>query len=359
MSLLRTPKPGFSGEVRSGRFFAQSIMILLCAFAVSACGMESPFSGRNNDAPRASSASADGQPTHSIPPIPAPPGSGDRPTQPGQTGRDRGPDGLPVMQARGLNADQLFAEDIRDQNRRFGRLENAVIEIRRDLDAMMPAISRLIAVEKDIQDLIAQLEILLYEDSRSSAARASAPDRSPAPVAASGHAPVPLQQSAESPAPSPSVQDALASTAVSSPPRQQPPAQDVQPARQASPPPVPAASAAGTPVRQMRIGEHGDKTRIVLDTGGSVSYRYDVDNHENLMIVELDGVAWQGQQSWSSQSAPLVTAYSVQPGQGGQPTRLVVQLRHDASVIKDMMLPPNDTPYHRLVIDLKSPAVHR
>lgn len=91
----------------------------------------------------------------------APPGSTDRPLEPGQSGAQYLPNGLPVLPARGINAELLFAEKISDTDDRFRRLENAVTDLRRELNAAMPAIVRLSAVEQDMQELLGQLQTLV------------------------------------------------------------------------------------------------------------------------------------------------------------------------------------------------------
>ena len=115
--------------------------------------------------------------------VPAPPGGGDRPPEPGQLGRATGADGLPTLRApMGVNVsvDTLFAEDIKDPVERIKRVENAVVEMRRDFDQTLPAIKRLVAVEKDMQTLMVQLESLLSGNADdATVSGAMAPQNSP------------------------------------------------------------------------------------------------------------------------------------------------------------------------------------
>lgn len=71
--------------------------------------------------------------------------------------------GLPIARSLGIKADLLFAAPLKDSNERMARLENAVVDIRRELDSTLPAINRLVAIEGDIQELVRQLQTLTIE----------------------------------------------------------------------------------------------------------------------------------------------------------------------------------------------------
>lgn len=71
--------------------------------------------------------------------------------------------GLPIAPSLGIKADLLFADPVKDPNERMARLENAVVDIRRELDATLPAVGRLVAIEGDIQELVRQLQTLTVE----------------------------------------------------------------------------------------------------------------------------------------------------------------------------------------------------
>ena len=152
MSSSWTSLPGLTGAHTDRRQRLWNLLVLhilaFSFFSLAACG----------DMPGTKSS-----PTTATPP----PGSSEKPPAPGSLGRGMASDGLPSMQpAKGTNVsiDNLFAEDIRDPLERTRRVETAVIELRRDLDATLPAIKRLVAVEKDIQTLVSQLETLLGEE---------------------------------------------------------------------------------------------------------------------------------------------------------------------------------------------------
>ncbi len=120
--------------------------MLASLLTLSACG-DSSSSGRVTTASPATAA--------------PPPDSNTRAVEPGQLGRKMGPDGLPSLEPeKGVNVsvDSLFTNDIKDPIDRIKRLENAVLELRRDYDATLPSIKRLVGIEKDMQTLMGQLE---------------------------------------------------------------------------------------------------------------------------------------------------------------------------------------------------------
>ena len=98
----------------------------------------------------------------------------------------------------------------------------------------------------------------------------------------------------------------------------------------------------------MRIGEHGNMTRLVIDLSGAVSYSYDLDNAENLLVIELPGADWTGQQADTLKNSPLVQSWNVQAMENGQGSRLIINLRKGVKVMKDSAL----TSPSRIVFDL-------
>lgn len=237
--------------------------------------------------------------------------------------------------ALGLNLETYLSEDL-DTRDRISRLENTVLAIHNDLKKMAPSIQRLVAIEGDIQELVSQLEMLMLDDATARAAASPAPGnmgRQPPSAAAGTPKPLtPMHQAQDAPV----IQASKSYNSSGGNSGRAPP---------------------GTAqVKGLRIGEHKDKTRIVLDVSGPAPYRYDLDNSENLLVVELPGTGWAGRQSWSGKS-PLLSSYSVSPMDDG--SRLIVQLKHGASVVYESVIKPNGNNHYRIVIDLKSPAVHQ
>lgn len=351
---------GFPGDYDSLKTLLRKNFLLqaaLClALCLGACGDSSRSQGGPSPPSKTTVTGSTSQTT--LAPIIAPPDSGERPLQPGSLGRTIAADGLPTLQPpKGINVsvDTLFTDDIKDPIERSRRLETAVVEMRRDLDAAMPAIKRLVAIEKDIQLLSSQLETLLNGEQ-------AAPEEvvySDAPVSLTPAIP---QTELATPTPplvpvSPAPEVAVTTAAPSLPP---PGPEPVTPKVAPPPPPiqrVPATTPAApveTPlaVLGLRLGEHPDRTRLVFDMTGPATFRTDLDNNEKLLIVEIEKAAWSGMIG-QGLSSPLVQSYTVQPMEGGAGTRVIMTLKAPTSVTSGKLLAPDSAnKSSRLVIDL-------
>ncbi len=372
MSSLWTFMPGFSGKKGFIYTRKQGMMIALltCVF-VSACGMlpgndtpspsaqPSENSGENPGAAPAPGASAPGV----IAPLTGPPVIGDRPPLPGETGRPRDAQGLPVMAARGVNYEKLFAEEISDPDARIQRVENAVIELRRDFESVLPSILRLVAVEKDIRDLTSQLEILLQNEPPSNYPAA---DNGAQPFPAEPADMPPAVEGAASLVPAlPPSPDENPVGAQGASPLPEPPAAgyeevaNAQAQPQAPPPPeaaaaFPVASPGQPQILGLRLGMNGANTRLVFDATASLSFRQDLDNAENLLVIEIAEGAWTGPSAGTGSAGSLVQSWSAQPLESGAGARLIVVLRGGARLAGAFPLNPGgDSPHHRIVLDLQ------
>lgn len=289
------------------------------------------FGGKDSPSSSAQSTnSASTAPGASVQTSVSPPGADARALEPGQSGAPLLPDGMPALQpARGVNLESLFAQEIKDPADRTKRVENAVVELRRDFDAVLPAIVRLSAVEKDMQELLTQLDSLL---------------RSEPPVTSE-------QLSAGIAAPAPMMDAASAAPANITPPQQAPAVVATPPVTQPAAVAAPATTG-GTNVTALRLGEHPGKTRLVFDMSGASAYRYDLDNAENLLVLELAGAGWAAAATQSFAKSPIVQSYSTQAMDGGG-TRVILQLKRAATVAYEAALKPDGGSGHRIVIDLK------
>ena len=242
----------------------------------------------------------------------------------------------------GLNLDTYFEEELLSPHQRIERVERVVTAMQRDLARMAPPIQRLVSVESDIRALITQLASLSEEEAM------------PATPTPYGGAPA----SAE----------ATGSAAVTaSPSLHPPPGRAEGPAGLSQPAPTgsqrqsggqtAAAQAGDVRVERVRIGEHKDKTRIVLDVNKPTSYRYDLDNSENLLVIEVPDAGWDGIRKWQSDRAPLLAGYQVYDMEDGG-SRVIVQLKHGVRISDEMTIKPNGYKDYRIVLDLHSGAVH-
>lgn len=105
-------------------------------------------------------------------------------------------------------------------------------------------------------------------------------------------------------------------------------------------------------VRDIRIGDHIDKTRIVLDTSVKGPFKARLDNGGRRLLIELPQHAWKTAATWRAVSANLVSGYQYADG------LLVIDLMAPAVIREQTSLPGTGESGERIVIDLFSSLVH-
>lgn len=116
---------------------------------------------------------------------------------------------------------------------------------------------------------------------------------------------------------------------------------------------TPPVSLAGKAVKVngLRIGEQpGGKTRIVLDTSGPAKLKYDVDNVEKILVVEVPAT-WAAATAKTLSNSPLVASYAAENDENG--SRLIVQLKAPVTVLTSAQVDPDKTGGHRSYLDLQ------
>ncbi len=106
-------------------------------------------------------------------------------------------------------------------------------------------------------------------------------------------------------------------------------------------------------VFDVRIGTHPDKTRLVLELTEKVPYRIFTLPDPYRMVIDLPQVEWKIGTKVPNRKSGVISSYRFGLFQKGN-SRLVVDMRSPAQVIRHVMLPPSGKNRHRLVIDLKS-----
>ena len=213
----------------------------------------------------------------------------------------------------GLNTSNLFSEKIRSDSGRLDRLENAVQGIRNEFDQISPSVNRLVAIEQDVQTLIAQLEAIAQGGAQTS------------PVATSQ--PVAIQKTASKAIPT--AQKTAKKQAVSAP------ALDGAPA-----------------VYGIRIGEHTGKTRLVLDINAPATFAADVDNNEGLLTVAINGAKWTAQTDKAIKNSPFIASYHAENIGDDKGVILAIQLKQEARIAYKDSLKALSGNGSRIVIDL-------
>ncbi len=290
-------------------------------------------------------------------PIVAPPSYDNRPAEPGQTpAQETMPNGLPALKPlKGVNVSTLFSENITDTNQRFRRLENAVLDLRKEFEVMKPAIVRLVAVEGDIQALVQQLEVMVQQDAAGPAAQPTTLAQTQVsefedPQSA-GNMPTSLVPGDEV---EPEASEESEAQPQAPPPQAEPPPAAI-PKVATSPPaaPPPADTSGGPVVQNLRTGAHPGKLRLVLDTNMKTPFTIDLDEEENFLLIEMPEARWQGptSKSFGAKDA-LLSSYSVESINDGKGTRIILTLKKQTRILEQKALPPGPTPYHRVYVDL-------
>lgn len=196
--------------------------------------------------------------------------------------------------ALGFNTGLLFADNISNKNDRFDRLENAVQNISNTVNDMAPTVNRLKRVEQDLENLTEQLEILLSEDNITprmhGAHNAAKTNNAPAPTN--------LAQA----------------------------------------------------IKNMRVADHGGKTRIVIETHHETNYSANVSG--NMFTLSYDGALTAMDLNALASKSKLINGVS--GSQNGNQASILFQLEKNSALIKEGRIPPNkDNANHRIYLDLR------
>ena len=106
-------------------------------------------------------------------------------------------------------------------------------------------------------------------------------------------------------------------------------------------------------VTDVRIGQHGNTTRFVLDLTGSVKYQVFALSGPDRIVVDLPQFQWSAHEKDSDAKHGLIAGYRYGVFQPGQ-SRLVLDLDHPALVKRAFLIPPRGDFGYRFVIDITS-----
>ena len=257
---------------------------------------------------------------------------------------------------KGLVHKSLFSKQLRDDDERFERLESAVQAQHDILQAHLPAIESLTAIETDIQELVGQLQTLVSEPSVSASPPQAIQQESLASKETEGEQPIdnsPLINSTPSFQPIAQAQPKPAPDVLSPEP--------ITKADYSAPAPAPVtAGAAVNPdsvapaaggVDAIRVAQGPGKTRVVLDSNREIDYILEFDNQEKLILLTAKD---------TDVSAPLESAasrsnqiLSITSAKDGKDSNLIFVLQGVSSVSSGVSLNPNnDTNKYRYYFDI-------
>ena len=224
-----------------------------------------------------------------------------------------------------------------DVESRLAQLESQVSNIRNDISMMMPALTKLAEAQSEIQGLLSSLS-----DNVAAPKPQRRSDAAGAPMPLNNNnnntqaAAMPLLPDDMAHAPQARQMAAVEPAAAPVPASPQPAAFD--------------QSGEHTIISQMRLGEHPDKTRLVLDVSDNVAFSYDIDNAENVLMLELPGAAWAGADMPVRPTSNVVSYTAVPDGQGG--TQMAIQLKQASQVLWAQYLPAAGGNGPRIVLDI-------
>ena len=112
------------------------------------------------------------------------------------------------------------------------------------------------------------------------------------------------------------------------------------------------AAVAAPSVTGMRVGQHPDKTRIVFDLTQAVEFQIILLPDPYRLVIDLPEIDWKLSEEMpagkSGQQVQSLRYGLFQPGV----SRVVMDMARPFAVQEAFLLPPGETPHHRLVIDV-------
>lgn len=220
---------------------------------------------------------------------------------------------------------------------RIAKLEQSVGSLRADYARIMPAFASLNTTNERIQTLLDEMETDGKIPPNMAANRPAA--HAPAPTVVVPKTAMKVQPSEED--------QAMMAEADTSPAAVAPAAAPTQEAA------APASGLSNT-VTAVRIGEHATKTRLVFDltSKSKPEFKYDLDNGEKVLMVELPGSAWSGK-TVGKPNSPLIAGWNAQKGSAGG-SAVAIQLKKDARILSTEFLGSDGKDPSRLVLDIAS-----
>lgn len=112
-------------------------------------------------------------------------------------------------------------------------------------------------------------------------------------------------------------------------------------------------SSALSVVNGVRAGVHNGRVRLVIEVKNSTRYKVAVDHLRKVLRVKLDKARWNiNPQDSLAGANPLLGTYVARENKDGS-VLFEVRLKGKSSILDTMILPPNKSPHHRIVIDLE------
>lgn len=272
----------------------------------------------------------------------------------------------------GLNLKTYFAQDIEDPVLRLKRLENALVAVHEDMKRM-PGARQIPVYQGSVAGPVAPAPVQAAPLAAPMGELQSAPEGSFAAqslqkqieqeerevIASGGPESLAPQDTAPPPAQYDPSGNNVAAPAAQAPLQTYPSAYASK--DQPAPPPraatsnytPPRVTNGATAVTDLRVGEHANKVRLVLDVSKKTLYTADLDNAENLLVIELPDAGWNApaQKTFGGKTA-VIESYRVDPYNDGTGNILVVQLKQGSRILEQSQIPALSGDGQRIFIDL-------
>lgn len=110
-------------------------------------------------------------------------------------------------------------------------------------------------------------------------------------------------------------------------------------------------------VHRVRIGEHPDRFRLVMELSGPVRYTVAAGEGPTERVIDLPDVAWDALTVWRIDTSPVVQSFTAEAlvGENAAITGTRLRLRGPAALVSGEagLLTPQDGAGHRLFVDFK------
>tara|TARA_R110001592_G_scaffold20926_20_gene84832 strand:- start:47997 stop:49268 length:1272 start_codon:yes stop_codon:yes gene_type:complete len=116
-----------------------------------------------------------------------------------------------------------------------------------------------------------------------------------------------------------------------------------------------AAGSGGEPhssVVRLRSGKHPGKTRLVIEVTRTTKYKVVIDHLRNVLRIKLYDTQWNLSPQENFTKSDLLGTYVARPQKDGS-VILEVRMKKKTKILDTMILRPNVSAKHRVVIDLK------
>lgn len=105
-------------------------------------------------------------------------------------------------------------------------------------------------------------------------------------------------------------------------------------------------------VKDIRVGEHPDKVRLVLDLSAPIDYKIEEGDTGLIVLIDLPGSDWQAKAADDLNNSRVLKGFSTEALPDGG-TRLILKAREQMTVKDHELLPEDDGQGNRLYIDLE------